>query len=73
MKQETIHYHGQSIAPTFGPGIPNYVDTPLKQYNGIVRMICTVLAEGQHTDPDKSVLMRAGVKLDHPETYAGGC
>ena len=35
-------------------------------------MICAVLAEGQHTDPDKSVLTRAGVTLDHPETYAGG-
>ena len=35
-------------------------------------MIHAVLAEGQHTDPDKSVLTRAGVKLDHPETYAGG-
>ena len=31
-----------------------------------------VLAKGQHTDPDKSVLIRAGVKLDHPETYVGG-
>ena len=35
-------------------------------------MIRAVLAKGQHTDPDKSVLTRAGVKLDHPETYAGG-
>ena len=35
-------------------------------------MICTALAEGQHTNPDKSVLTRASVKLDHPETYVGG-
>ena len=35
-------------------------------------MICTALAERQHTDPDKSVLTRAGVKLDHPESYVGG-
>ena len=34
-------------------------------------MIRTVLAEGQHTDPDKSVLTRASVKLEHPETYTG--
>ena len=34
-------------------------------------MIRTVLAEGQHTDPDKSVLTRASVKLEHPETYMG--
>ena len=51
---------------------PDYVDTPSSQYDGIARMICAVLTEGQHTDPDKSVLTRAGVKLDHPETYAGG-
>ena len=35
-------------------------------------MIHAALAKGQHTDPDKSVLTRAGIKLDHPETYAGG-
>ena len=35
-------------------------------------MICAALAKGQHTDPDKSVLTRAGVKLDHTETYTGG-
>ena len=29
------------------------------------------MAKGQHTDSDKSVLMRVGVKLDHPETYTG--
>ena len=34
-------------------------------------MICAALARGQHTDPDKSVLTRAGVKLDHTETYMG--
>ena len=45
---------------------------PSEEYNGIVCMIHTALAEGQHTDPDKSVLTRAGIKLDHPETYAGG-
>ena len=51
---------------------PDYIDAPSEQYDGIVHMICTVLAEGQHTDPAKSVLTRASIKLDHPETYAGG-
>ena len=50
----------------------NYVNVPLEQYDGIAHMICATLAEGQHTDPDKSVLIRAGVKLDHLETYTGG-
>ena len=72
MEQETIHYCRWSDALTFGQGIPNHVDMPLEQYNGIAHMIHAALAEGQHTDPDKSVLTQAGIKLDHPETYAGG-
>ena len=72
VEQETAHYCGQSVALTNGQGIPDHVNAPLEQYDGSAHMICTALAEGQHTDPDKSVLTRAGVKLDHPETYTGG-
>ena len=56
VEQETTHYHRRSVALTDGQGIPNHIDVPSEQYDGIARMICTVLAEGQHTDPDKSVL-----------------
>ena len=52
--------------------IPDYVDAPSEQYDGIAHMIHAALAKGQHTDSDKSVFTRAGVKLDHPETYVGG-
>ena len=45
---------------------------PSEKYDDIARMICAMLAEGQYTDPDKSVLIKAGVKLDHPDTYVGG-
>ena len=72
MEQETVHYRGWSIALTKGQGIPDYVDAPSEQYDGIAHMICAALAEGQHTDPDKSVLTQAGIKLDYPETYVGG-
>ena len=72
VEQETAHYRGRSIALTDGQGIPDHIDMPSEQYNGIACMICAALAEEQHTDPDKSVLTRAGVKLDHPETYVGG-
>ena len=72
VEHKTAHYRGRSVALTDDEGIPDHVNAPSEQYNGIARMICTVLAEGQHTDPDKSVLMRNGVKLDHPETYVGG-
>ena len=47
---------GQSVALTDGQGIPNHVDVPSEQYDSIAHMIRTALAEGQHTDPDKSVL-----------------
>ena len=56
VEQQTAHYHGWSIALTDGQGIPNHVDVPSEQYNGIAHMIHAALAEGQHTDPDKSVL-----------------
>ena len=72
MEQETVHYRGWSIALTKGQGIPDHIDTPSEQYDGIACMIRAALAEGQHTDPDKSVLTQAGIKLDYPETYVGG-
>ena len=72
MEHETAHYHRPFVALTNGQGIPNHIDAPSEQYDGIACMIHAALAKGQHTDPDKSVLTRAGVKLDHPETYAGG-
>ena len=50
---------------------PDYANMPSNQYNGIAQMIRAALTEGHHTDPDKSVLTRASIKLDHPETYAG--
>ena len=61
MEHETTPYHGWSVAVTNGQGIPNHINMPSEQYNGIARMIHTALAKGQHTDPDKSVLMRASV------------
>ena len=71
MEQETTHYCRWSVALTDGQGIPDHVNTPLEQYNGIAHMIHAALAKGQHTDPDKSVLTQAGVKMDHLETSAG--
>ena len=47
---------------------PDYIDVPLEQYDGIAHIIHVMLAKGQCTDPDKSVLIKAGVKLDHPDT-----
>ena len=56
VEHETTHYCRWSVALTDGQGIPNHIDVPSEQYDGIARMIRIVLAEGQHTDPDKSVL-----------------
>ena len=41
-----------SVALTDGQGIPDHVDTPSEQYDGIACMIHAALAEGQHTDPE---------------------
>ena len=71
VEHETAQYRRRSVALTDGQGIPDHVDVPSEQYDGIAHMIRAALAKGQHTYPDKSVLTRAGVKLDHPETYAG--
>ena len=56
VEHKTAHYHGWSVALTDGQGISNHVNAPSEQYDGIAHMIHTVLAKGQHTDPDKSVL-----------------
>ena len=56
VEHKTAHYHGWSVALTDGQGIPDHVNAPSEQYNGIAHMIWAALAEGQHTDPDKSVL-----------------
>ena len=56
VERKTTHYRGQSVALTDSQGIPDHVDMPSEQYNGSACMIRTALAEGQHTDPDKSVL-----------------
>ena len=56
VEHETTQYHGWSVALTDGQGIPDHIDVPSEQYNGIAHMIRAALAEGQHTDPDKSVL-----------------
>ena len=45
VEQETAHYHRRSVALTDGQGIPDHVNTPSEQYNGIARMIRAVLAE----------------------------
>ena len=56
VEHETAHYCRWSVALTDGQGIPDHINMPSEQYNGIGRMICAALAEGQHTDPDKSGL-----------------
>ena len=57
VEQETAHYRRQSVALTDGQHIPDHINTPSEQYNGIGHMIHAALAKGQ---------------LDHPETYMGG-
>ena len=48
VEHETAHYRGWSVALTDGQGIPDHVDAPSEQYDGIDCMIHAALAEGQH-------------------------
>ena len=41
VEHETAHYHGWSVALTYGQGIPDHIDAPSEQYDGIARMIHT--------------------------------
>ena len=56
VEHKTAHYRRRSVALTNSQGIPNHIDVPSEQYDGIACMIHAVLAKGQHTDPDKPVL-----------------
>ena len=35
VEHETAHYHGWSVALTNSQGIPNHINTPSEQYDGI--------------------------------------
>ena len=62
----------RSVALTDGQGIPDQVDGLQEPYNGITKMIWTTLTDAREIDPEKSVLVKAGVKLAYPETYSEG-
>jgi hypothetical protein len=62
----------RSIALTVSQGIPDVTDGSPEPYDGITQMIRIVLAEAADMDLDKSLLVKAGVKLKHPEPYSGG-
>ena len=53
-------------------GIPDQVDGLQEPYDGITKMIQTTLADTGEMNPGKSILVKVGVKLAHPETYSGG-
>ena len=69
VEHATTHYCGRSVALTDSQGIPDHIDAPSEQYDGIAHIIRTALAKGQHTDPDKSVLSRC--KTGSPRDICG--
>ena len=58
-----------SIALTNDQGIPDQFDNNHEPYDGIIHMIHVAIEGSFHTDPEKSVLAKVGMKLAHPETY----
>ena len=41
------------------------------QYDNILKMICHALADNVNTNPEKSILIKASVKLNQPPKYDG--
>jgi hypothetical protein len=61
----------RSVALTDGQGIMDNSDGLREPYDGITQMIRLALADAVDMDPEKSPLVKAGVKLKHPELYSG--
>jgi hypothetical protein len=61
----------RSVALTDGQGIMDNSDGSREPYDGITQMIHIALADAVDMDPEKSPLVKAGVKLKHPEPYSG--
>ena len=53
-----------------GQGIPDQVNGLQEPYDGIMKMIWTTLADVGERDPEKSIPVKAGIKLAHPDTYS---
>jgi hypothetical protein len=62
----------RSVALTDSQGILDNMDGSREPYDGITQMIHIALADAADMDPEKSLLVKAGVKLKHPEPYSGG-
>ena len=45
VEHKTAHYHGWSVGLTDGQGIPDHVNVPSEQYDGIACMIHAALAK----------------------------
>jgi len=55
-----------------GTDIPDQLNGNPKLYDGITCMIHMELEDNVHADPEKFILSKVGIKLAHPDTYAGG-
>jgi hypothetical protein len=64
--QESVPFRGEQSAPlTFGQGIPDQPET-VDPFDGVTHMVRVVIESSKDTDPEKSVLAKAGVKMAHP-------
>ena len=70
VEHETTHYRGWSVALTDGQGIPDHVNAPSEQYDGIACMIRAALAEGQHTDCRGSIKNKAIFFFNWPPYFS---
>jgi hypothetical protein len=55
---------------TKGQGILDQSEM-IDPFDGVTRMVQVAIEASKDTDPEKSVLAKAGIKMAHPESYLG--
>jgi hypothetical protein len=56
---------------TEGQGIPDQSEM-IDPFDGVTRMVRVAIEASKDTDPEKSVLTKAGIKVAHPDSYSEG-
>jgi hypothetical protein len=70
--QESVPFQREQSMPlTFGQGILDQSEL-IDPFDSITGMVRVAIEASKGTDPEKSVLAKAGVKVVHPDSYCGG-
>jgi hypothetical protein len=68
--QESVPFWSEQSMPlTFGQGILDQYEM-IDWFDGVTHMVRVAIEASKDTDPEKSVLTKAGIKMAHPESYS---